>query len=155
MNQRPLDQEFDKDAELRGAMANLDAEVITPSGHDMEVLRAARATAQSIQARRVKRPRWHVPMSMAASFIVGIGMATAFFTTSVVTPPNAAFQIFTIPSRAVTRGAGAASDIPVEEAPADDWYRYIQELIYSGDVELATKHLNRFAELHPDFEYRP
>jgi hypothetical protein len=35
------------------------------------------------------------------------------------------------------------------------WYRYIQELVFSGQVTLAEEHLRRFRQLHPDFVYQP
>ena len=43
----------------------------------------------------------------------------------------------------------------VEHADPALWYRYIQELVFSGQTDLAEAHLRRFRELHPDFVYQP
>ena len=53
-----------------------------------------------------------------------------------------------------TRNAGGRV-IPVERASADDWYRYIQELIVAGETKEAERHLRRFNELHPDYVHHP
>ena len=65
----------------------------------------------------------------------------------------------TIPAELNVRGQistpPARSAVPVEEADPAVWYRYIQELVFSGQTEAAEQHLRRFRELHPDFVYQP
>lgn len=155
MNKQVSEQDYERDAQLRAPLARIDSDMKTPDTHDMAILKAARTTAQTIQARGVQRARWHMPLSMAASFIVGVGVATVYLTSYFANPLDDESPVLTMPAATVVRGAGDAGAIRVEDAPADVWYRYIQELVYAGDVELAAKHLQRFAELHPNYEHRP
>jgi hypothetical protein len=65
-----------------------------------------------------------------------------------------------VPVHSTVRGgraidSGAVGYIAAEQADPTVWYRYIQELIFSGQAELAEAHLRRFRELHPDFVYQP
>jgi hypothetical protein len=43
----------------------------------------------------------------------------------------------------------------VESVEASAWYRYIQELVFTGQIDAAAAQLQRFRELHPDFVYVP
>ena len=58
-----------------------------------------------------------------------------------------------IPADAARGSMGRS--IPVEQASADEWYRYIQELVAAGETREAERHLRRFNELHPDYAYQP
>jgi hypothetical protein len=72
--------------------------------------------------------------------------------------PRAPAVQLTVPSHMPVRGSsgtGAGSSVRVEQANPAAWYRYIQELVFSGQTELAEEHLRRFRELHPDFVYQP
>ncbi len=169
MNEKPPGNVFDRDAPLRGPLASLEDPVASPAGHDESILLAAGTTAEAIQRRTAARPRWQMPMSMAASFVGGIGATLLFVTTNVGTGPSDANSVstgssvqavgrysdLTVPLTATMRGAGDSNTLPVDAAPADVWYRYIQELIYSGDAQLAARHLERFVQLHPDFKFTP
>jgi hypothetical protein len=127
--------------------------------HDAAVLKAARAAGDAIRSRgytRSQRSVW-VPVSLAAALVLGIviGRGSWFLGTSHLPPTQ-----LTVPSSSPARGgsglqAGAGSTIPVEQADPALWYRYIQELVFSGQTELAEAHLRRFRELHPDFVYQP
>lgn len=133
----------DPEARIRAALASA---VETPSAsHDANVLAAARAYA----AQRRTRPRWYMPASLAASLVIGILVGRGL---EPGTEPAASTALF-LPLDA-TRGA-AARTIPVEQAEADDWYHYIQELIAAGERREAEAHLERFNELHPDYVHQP
>ena len=88
-----------------------------------------------------------------------LGAATLFLLDRALLPTPMAPEVtqqLRIPIRVASRDAGSQStDIPVEQADPQVWYRYIQELIYAGDREQAERHLRRFNQLHPDFVYRP
>lgn len=127
---------------------------LTPSvgaGHDAAILAAARSTSDEIQSRG--RPGWSMPLAMAASFILGIGLLWTAGPSLGLLDRGAPTDLV-IPD-SPTRGAmdGPLGDIPVEKADPQIWYEYIQELVYNGEFELAEQHLRRFNELHPD--YRP
>jgi hypothetical protein len=125
--------------------------------HDATVLEAARAVGAEIRGRphrRSRRPAW--PLSLAAALILGIAIGRGSWFLAMPSAPQAPL---TVPSHSPVRGAGgdgaAGSTIPVEQADPAVWYRYIQELVFSGQIELAEAHLRRFRELHPDFVYQP
>jgi hypothetical protein len=140
------------DEDLRRRIQSLDAE--HPSAeHDAVVLGQAQRAAQSIRMRGAGRPakrRWVLPASLAASLLVGmlamrlidVSQQGAMSGPALVIPADAA------------RGTTGRS-IPVEQASADDWYRYIQELVAAGETREAERHLRRFNELHPDYAYQP
>jgi hypothetical protein len=140
------------DEELRRRMQSLDEE--RPSGaHDAAVLERAQRTAQNIRARSVSKPttrRWVWPASLAASLLIGM---LAMRVIDVSQNSVASGPPLAIPADAA-RGTTGRS-IPVEEASADDWYRYIQELVAAGETREAERHLRRFNELHPDYAYQP
>lgn len=125
--------------------------------HDAAVLGAAHAVARGIEGRtRVRRraSAWW-PLSVAAALVLGIALGRgSWLVRDVLAPPGQ----LTLPGAAVLRGApgiGQAAPVAVERADPAAWYRYIQELVFSGQVELAEEHLRRFRELHPDFVYQP
>jgi hypothetical protein len=148
-----LETEFENGAPLRAPLDSLGPNAAPPPSHDSLILKAARDTSAAIGNRAARRGRWPLLMSMAASFLVGVG-ATWLYTTE---RPAGQVELsgLVLPIAPVVRDAGGPSDIPVEQASADDWYRYIQELVYSGDTKLAAKHIQRFVELHPDYEPKP
>jgi hypothetical protein len=127
--------------------------------HDAAVLEAARAAGNSIRSRGYTRSQlsaW-VPASIAAALVLGIviGRGSWLLGTS-----HLSHAQLTMPASPSARGAsgsqaGVGSLIPVEQADPALWYRYIQELVFSGQTDLAEAHLRRFRELHPDFVYQP
>jgi hypothetical protein len=124
--------------------------------HDAAILDAARATGGKIRQRadmRSRTPGW-LPVSLAATLILGIAIGRG----SWMMQDLRAAAVLTVPSQVPVRGSngsGAGSSVRVEQADPAAWYRYIQELVFSGQTELAEKHLQRFRELHPDFVYQP
>jgi len=125
--------------------------------HDAAILQAAQQTASGIRRRSAapaRAPRW-LPLSLAATLLLGIAIGRGSWLLRPVHPAAAAL---TIPGGMTVRGtagSAAAAPVPVEQADPAAWYRYIQELIFSGQTELAEQHLRRFRELHPDFVYQP
>jgi hypothetical protein len=105
--------------------------------HDVVVLGAAHTVAGEIAQRAPHRQRvalWW-PVSLAAALVLGIAIGQGQWLVRNTRTP--------------------AAPVPVERADPSVWYRYIQELVFSGQVELADEHLKRFRELHPDFVYQP
>lgn len=140
------------DDELRRRMQSLDEER-TSAAHDSAVLERAQRAAQGIRARSAARPttrRWIWPASLAASLLIGM---LAMRVIDVSHNSVASSPALVIPADAA-RGTTGRS-IPVEQASADDWYRYIQELVAAGETREAERHLRRFNELHPDYAYQP
>jgi hypothetical protein len=125
--------------------------------HDAAILDAARATGGKIRQRagtRSRTPGW-LPASLAASLMLGIAIGRGSL---MMWDPRAPAVQLTVPSQVPVRGSsgtGAGSSVRVEQANPAAWYRYIQELVFSGQTELAEEHLRRFRELHPDFVYQP
>src|SRR5262249_5560061 len=127
------------------------------AAHDTAILQAARATGRSIRRRTAPpvRARGWLPLSLAAALLLGIAIGRASWVVHLAHPVHAQL---TIPAEMAVRGlsvGGAAVPVPVEQADPAVWYRYIQELVFSGQTELAEQHLHRFRELHPDFVYQP
>jgi hypothetical protein len=125
--------------------------------HDAQILDAVRATAGKIRQRadtRSAKPGW-LPVSLAAALMLGIVIGRGSW---VMWNPRAQAVHLTIPNEVPVRGSsntGRGSSVPVEQADPAAWYRYIQELVFSGQTELAEEHLRRFRELYPDFVYQP
>jgi len=120
--------------------------------HDAAILTAARSAGRDIRNRARRRNVLPVGLALAAGLAMGVllpGLPRRSARTVASPPPAALF----VPASAVTRGADARARVPVERVPADQWYRYIQELLLAGDLPEAERHLHRFVELHP--EYRP
>lgn len=119
--------------------------------HDAAILGAAHAAGEQIRRRtRAGLPTW-VPIALAASLLLGFGIGrTSWLTRDLRAPAR-----LTVPVQMSVRGAGGESRTEVERADPAVWYRYIQELVFSGQTELAEQHLRRFRELHPDFVYQP
>jgi hypothetical protein len=134
----------DPESRIRATLA---ARIETPgAAHDAAVLAAARAYASERRA----KPRWYVPVSLAASLAIGVLVGRATDPgRELSAEPTALF----VPLEA-TRGSASRS-IPVEQADADVWYRYIQELVAAGERREAAAHLERFNALHPDYVYQP
>jgi hypothetical protein len=153
MDHQPLEDEFNRDAPLRVPLDGLGPDAATPPNHDTIVMQAARAAAKSIRQRSSRPIQWRAPLALAASFVAGITLTFIYY--SAQSPHLSQFSGLVVPTTAELRGAPISPTIPVEKTPAEAWYRYIQELVYAGDTELAAKHLQRFVELHPDFVYRP
>ena len=156
MKKDELKREFEAGAEKRTLLASTDQE---PSArHDQAILAAARAAAQRMRSpSRFWLPRLRVITPVLASF--ALGAATLFLLDRALLPTSMAPEVtqqLRVPIRVASRDGGSQStDIPVEQADPQVWYRYIQELIYAGDREQAERHLRRFNQLHPDFVYRP
>lgn len=129
---------------IRAALA---ARTETPgAAHDAAVLAAARAYAYE----RRSKPRWYIPVSLAASLAIGVLIGRAI---DPATAPSAApVELFV--ALEATRGEASRS-IPVEQADPEVWYRYIQELVAAGERREAAAHLERFNALHPDYLYQP
>jgi len=141
-----------EDEELRRRIQSIDDER-TSATHDAAVLEHARRTAQGIRARSAHEPvarRWVWPASLAASLLIGM---LAMRVVDVSQTSVASGPALVIPADAA-RGTTGRS-IPVEQASADEWYRYIQELVAAGETREAERHLRRFNELHPDYAYQP
>jgi hypothetical protein len=125
--------------------------------HDARILDAARAAGDKIRRRDDPRPRtpgW-VPVSLAAALVLGIGIGRGSWVMRDLRSPAAPL---TVPSQVPMRGSsgtGADESVRVEQTDPAAWYRYIQELVFSGQTELAEEHLRRFRELHPNFVYQP
>ena len=125
-------------------------------GHDAAILAEARTAADEIRgrsARRVRAGRWWL-VSLAATLLLGLALGRGSWLLQ--ESPAPAMQL-TVPAETVrgSTGVGRAGSIPVEQVDPAVWYRYIQELVFSGQVSLAEEHLRRFRELHPDFVYQP
>lgn len=129
----------------------------TSARHDEGVLAAARAFAgerptTGAASIRAPRSRWVIPAALAASFVAGALVTRVALDTrsgeAASLPPALVIPLNT------TRGSSGRT-IPVEQANADDWYHYIQELIAAGETREAEQHLRRFNELHPDYAYQP
>jgi len=126
----------------------------TPEGpsaaHDARVLEAARAAGARIRDRRRPGLSWGVPLALAAGLAVGL-LVPALLQRKAEPVP----AVLTVPVGVVTRGGAPAKEIPVEQAPADAWYQYIQQLLAAGEIAEAERHLHRFVELHPDYHPPP
>jgi hypothetical protein len=125
-------------------------------GHDAAILAQARTAADEIRgrgAREVRTGRWWL-VSLAATLLLGIALGRGSWLLQ--ESPAPAMQL-TVPAETVrgSAGVGRADSIPVEQVDPAVWYRYIQELVFSGQVALAEQHLRRFRQLHPDFVYQP
>jgi hypothetical protein len=122
------------------------------AAHDARVLSAAREAAARIRERRPTGFSWRLPVAALAGLAVGLLLPSIVRRpVPPVVPPAPA--TLTLPARMVTRGSGSAAEVPVEQAPADAWYQYIEQLLAAGELPEAERHLRRFVELHPD--YRP
>jgi hypothetical protein len=126
------------------------------TGHDDAILAQARTAAGEIRergAREVLTGRWRL-VSLAATLLLGIAVGRGSWLLH--ESPAPAMQL-TVPAETVrgSAGVGRADSIPVEQVDPAVWYRYIQELVFSGQVALAEEHLRRFQQLHPDFVYQP
>jgi hypothetical protein len=130
---------------------------IEPStGHDAAILVQARTAAGEIRGRgapEVRPGRWWL-VSLAATLLLGVALGRGSWLLH--ESPAPAMQL-TVPVETVrgSAGVGPADSIPVERVDPAVWYRYIQELVFSGQVTLAEEHLRRFRQLHPDFVYQP
>jgi hypothetical protein len=126
------------------------------TGHDAAILAQARTAANEIRGRGVREVRtgrwWFV--SLAATLLLGVALGRASWLLQ--ESPAPAVQL-TVPAETVrgSPGVGRADSAPVERVDPAVWYRYIQELVFSGQVALAEEHLRRFRQLHPDFVYQP
>jgi hypothetical protein len=122
------------------------------AAHDAAILAAARSAGSEIRQHARRRGVLPVGLALAAGLALGLLLPGLPWRTpqGVGPPPPAALFV---PASVVTRGADVRARVPVERVPAEQWYRYIQELLLSGDLPEAERHLHRFVELHP--EYRP
>jgi len=120
--------------------------------HDAVILAAARSAGSEIRQRARRRSVFPVGLALAVGLALGLLLPGLPWRSprGVAPPPPAALFV---PASAITRGADVRARVPVERVPADQWYRYIQELLLAGDLPEAERHLHRFVELHP--EYRP
>jgi uncharacterized protein YjeT (DUF2065 family) len=126
--------------------------------HDAVILEAARDMAREVGRRQgvTSRRRTLFPVSLAASVLLGIGLGQV---PSLWRDLKSHTTRLSVPLEMSRRGGDGVSaeraQIPAEKADPAVWYRYIQELVFSGQTDLAEEHLRRFRELHPDFVYQP
>jgi len=138
----------DLDRQFQSGRPPAGGEAMPSADHDARVLEAARQAALRLRARTGRR-RWSAPLALAAGILLGVTVPEGLRRATVGAP-----AALTIPARVAERGSQpGARAIPVEEARPEDWYRYIQELIWAGEMEEAELHLRRFVQLHP--RYRP
>lgn len=127
----------------------LDASPGSPTEVDAAIRQAALNVGAEIRTRRVGR-RWP---ATAASFLLGAVLTGAVFAWR---PLPWLHEPLFVPLEVALRGAETASrDVPVESADPQVWYDYIEELVYTGQLEAAERHLRRFNELHPDYRPQP
>lgn len=153
MDKHRLQEEYNRDAGLRDTLKRIEPPVVPSREHDAQILSAALETSEVIRKRTAKRASWHMPLYLAASFLLGVAVVPIFNATH--TPAEPQLSGLVVPLAPQVRSTATARTAPVEEVPAAVWYGYIQELIYSGDAQLAARHLQRFVELHPDYIHKP
>jgi hypothetical protein len=125
----------------------LEASPGSPKDVDAVIRQAALNVGAGIRARRGARS-WP---ALAASFFLGAVLSGVLLAWLPVPWPR---QPLDISIEVEVRGGGTESRrVPVESADPQVWFDYIEELIYTGELEAAERHLHRFNELHPD--YRP
>lgn len=166
MSSDDLHQQFDPGADEEEILHRLQAlGPRTSVQHDKQILRSARRAADAIGSDQAPRhwtspgarsSSWLLPTAMAASFMLG---AVVVLVTQGGVGGEPTVTELSIPLTPVTRSANPAldrgSELPVEAADPELWLRYVQELVYNGELELAERHLRRFNELHPDFVLEP
>ena len=166
MSSDDLHQQFDPGADEEEILHRLQAlGPRTSVQHDEQILRAARRAADAIGSDQAphhgtspgaRSSSWLLPTAMAASFMLG---AVVVLVTQGGVGGEPTVTELSIPLTPVTRSANPAldrgSELPVEAADPELWLRYVQELVYNGELELAERHLRRFNELHPDFVLEP
>ena len=143
---------MNRDEELRHRLQSIGDEQPSAS-HDTLVLERAQRAARSVRTRGATKPaprRWVWPASLAASLLLGMLAMRLIDVTHYGAVTGAPLVIPADAARGTT-----GHSIPVEQAKADDWYRYIQELVAAGETREAERHLRRFNELHPDYAYQP
>jgi hypothetical protein len=127
----------------------LEASPGSPKDFDAAIRQAALHVGGEIRARHIGR-RWP---ALAASFLLGAVLSGVLFAWLPVSLPWPR-EPLDVPIEVDMRGGQTASRrMPVESAEPQVWYDYIEELVYTGKLEAAERHLRRFNELHPD--YRP
>lgn len=150
MTQDNLDSEFQASADERQLLDWMQNSRASSSQiHDHGVLAAAREASNEIAGRTViSASIWRMPVSIAASFVLGLGVM--FLSLSILERNDPAVSLG-IPADFTRGGELLAADVPVEDADAHRWREYIEELIYNGEYTQAEVHLRRFNELHPDY----
>lgn len=135
--------------EGRDVLAPLTASGETLARQDAVIGAAADATGAALRPVHAgrRRPAW--PASLAAGLAAGLLVAP--WLPSGAPAPDAPVAL-SLPADP-TRGAAAGASTPVTAVSAEVWYRYIQELIYRGDVVLAERHLRAFVRVHPDYRH--
>lgn len=148
MNHDKLDREFQGSPEERELLSRMQgARASSSQVHDHRVLAAAREASAEMSKRGNRRAdnAWRMPLSLAASFMLGLGVM--FLSQALLERDDA----LSIPADFTRSAEVGAADIPVEDADADRWREYIEELVYNGEYRQAEAHLERFNELHPDY----
>lgn len=136
-----------QDERTRAALAAAHADAKFPDAAAKVIL----ARAHEVAAQRRRRRTWRMPMALAAAFVLGV-LVTSLFAAYVPGQSAEDASQLMLPGSRVTRDQSPPRElVPVENADPQDWYRYIQELVFAGQLEEAEKHLKRFNELHPGF----
>ncbi|MFO1408976.1 MAG: hypothetical protein U1F06_01160 [Steroidobacteraceae bacterium] len=144
-------EEFDAPRTLRQQLAAAHDDLRTSAGHDAAILAAAAAPAPA----RMRRRAWQVPATLAAGLLLGVLLSwTAQFAWRPAGGAKSGLEIPVSELRGAAAPAGAHA-IPVERADPDAWYRYIEELLATGQQHEAQRHLQRFNELHPGYVHQP
>jgi len=127
----------------------LEASPGSPKDIDAVIRQAALNAGAGIRTRHMGR-RWP---ALAASFLMGAVLSGVLLASL---PLPWTRESLDVPIEVDLRGGEAPSRrVPVESADPQMWYQYIEELIYTGKLEAAERHLRRFNQLHPDFRPQP
>jgi hypothetical protein len=127
----------------------LEASPGSPTEVDAVIRQAALNVGAEIRARHGGR-RWP---ALAASFFLGAVLSGALLAWFAAPWPRAPLEISI---EVEVRGGGTASRrVPVESADPQVWFDHIEELIYTGQLDEAERHLRRFNELHPGYRPQP
>jgi hypothetical protein len=143
-------EEQQRDAELGDRLKHaVDASAGSPGAIDTAILETARAAGATIRSRSTRR--WP---ALAASFVLGAALTGASIhwltgSASVESP------LLVPVSLSLRDGTSQPQSVAAESVAPQVWYDHIEQLVYSGRLEEAERHLRRFNELHPGFRPEP